>query len=113
MSSGEPFKVTGRRMSGQLQAALDRVGARDRALMAAALMEQQGRLSPLLRAVALELQLAGLREYGAIKAAEASLAATDEPERPFPPSPTPWLELWFDPATGQFTPTPPGGPDVR
>jgi len=114
MSENEPmFTTTGRPMTGQLQAALDNVGARDRALMAAALMEQQGRLSPLLRAVALELQLAGLREYGAIQAAEADLAASDEPERPFPPSPTPGLELWFDPATGQFTPHPPGGPDVR
>ena len=103
----EMFTTTGRPMTGQLQAALDNVGARDRALMAAALMEQQGRLSPLLRAVALELQLAGLREYGAIQAAEADLA-TDEPERPFPPSPTPGLELWFNPETGTFTPHPPG-----
>ncbi len=108
MSENEPmFTTTGRPMTGQLQAALDNVGARDRALMAAALMEQQGRLSPLLRAVALELQLAGLREYGAIKAAEADLA-TDEPERPFPPSPTPGLALWYDPTTGQFSRTPPG-----
>jgi len=107
MSSGEPFKVTGRRMSGQLQAALDRVGARDRKLMAAALLEQQGRLSPLLRALALELQLAGLREHAALTAAEADLAG-DEPDRPYPPSPTPGLELWFNPETGAFTPTPPG-----
>ena len=106
MSSGEPFKVTGRRMSGQLQAALDRVGARDRALM-----EQQGRLSPLLRAVALELQLAGLREHEALKAAEADLAGPASEERPYPPSPTPGLELWLDPATGTFSETPPCGPD--
>ncbi len=104
----EMFTTTGRPMTGQLQAALDNVGARDRALMAAALMEQQGRLSPLLRAVALELQLAGLREYGTIQAAEADLA-TDEPERPFPPSPTPGLHLTFDPETGTFSPTPPTG----
>jgi len=104
----EMFTTTGRPMTGQLQRALDNVGARDRALMAAALMEQQGRLSPLLRAVALELQLAGLREYSTIAAAEADLA-TDEPERPFPPSPTPNLHLTFDPVTGTFTPTPPGG----
>ena len=102
------FTTTGRPMTGQLQAALDNVGSRDRALMAAALMAQEGRLSPLLRAVALELQLAGLREYGAIQAAEADLA-TDEPEPPFPPSPTPNLHLTFDPVTGTFTPTPPGG----
>ena len=112
MSDEPMFTTTGRPMTGQLQAALDNVGARDRALMAAALMEQQGRLSPLLRAVALELQLAGLREYGAIQAAEESLAASDEPERPFPPSPTPGLELWFDPATGTFSETPPGGGSV-
>ncbi len=112
MTENEPFKVTGRPMTGQLQAALDQVGARDRKLMAAALLEQQGRLSPLLRAVALELQLAGLREDATLAQSEADLAASDEPERPFPPSPTPGLELWFDPATGQFTPHPPGGPDV-
>ncbi len=108
----EMFTTTGRPMTGQLQAALDNVGARDRALMAAALMEQQGRLSPL-RAVALELQLAGLREHEALKAAEADLAGPASEEPPFPPSPTPGLELWYDPTTGQFTPTPPGGPDVR
>lgn len=111
MSKNEPmFRTTGRPMTGQLQAALDNVGARDRALMAAALMEQQGRLSPLLRAVALELQLAGLREYATITAAEADLAEEDEDERPYPP--TPGLELWLDPETGQFTPYPPGAPDV-
>jgi len=109
----EMFTTTGRPMTGQLQAALDNVGARDRALMAAAFQTQAGRTGPLLRALALELQLCGLREDAIIAAAEASLAATDEPERPFPPSPTPGLELWYDPATGQFTPTPPGGPDVR
>jgi hypothetical protein len=113
MTENEPmFRTTGRPMTGQLQAALDNVGARDRALMAAALLEQQGRLSPLLRAVALELQLAGLREHEALTAAEASLAATDEPDRPFPPSPTPGLQLWFDPTTGEFTATPPGGGSV-
>jgi len=104
----EMFTTTGGRMSGQLEAALDNVGSRDRALMAAALMEQQGRLSPLLRALALELQLAGLREHAALTAAEADLAATDEPDRPYPPSPTPGLELWYDPSTGQFSETPPG-----
>jgi len=109
MSSGEPmFTTTGRPMTGQLQAALDNVGSRDRALMAAALMEQQGRTGPLLRALALELQLCSLREDAAITAAEASLAASDEPDRPFPPSPTPGLQLWFDPSTGQFSETPPG-----
>ncbi len=109
MTENEPmFRTTGRRMSGQLEAALDNVGARDRALMAAALMEQQGRLSPLLKAVALELQLAGLREHEALTAAEASLAATDEPDRPYPPSPTPGLQLWLDPETGTFTEHPPG-----
>jgi len=108
MSENEPVRVTGRRMTGQLQAALDNVGARDRALVVAAFQVQEGRTGPLLRALALELQLAGLREYEAIKAAEASLAATDEPDRPYPPSPTPGLELWFDPATGQFSETPPG-----
>jgi len=107
----EMFTTTGRPMTGQLQAALDNVGSRDRALMAAALMAQEGRLSPLLRAVALELQLAGLREYGAIQAAEADVAGPASEERPFPPSPTPGLELWFDPTTGTFTPTPPCGPD--
>ncbi len=107
----EMFTTTGRPMTGQLQAALDNVGARDRALMAAALMEQQGRLSPLLRAVALELQLAGLREHEALKAAEADLAGPASEERPYPPSPTPGLELWFDPATGTFSRTPPCGPD--
>ena len=109
----EMFTTTGRPMTGKLESALDNVSARDRALIAAAFMTQEGRTGPLLRALALELQLSGLREYGAIQAAEESLAASDEPERPFPPSPTPGLELWFDPATGQFTPTPPGGPDVR
>ncbi len=103
--------TTGRRMSGQLEAALDRVGARDRAMIAAAFQVQEGRTGPLLRALALELQLCGLREHEALTAAEASLAATDEPEPPFPPSPTPGLELWYDPSTGQFTPTPPGCPD--
>lgn len=108
----EMFTTTGRRMTGQLERALDNVAARDRALMARALRTQEGRTGPLLRALALELELACLREYEAITAAEADLAASDEPERPFPPSPTPGLELWFDPATGQFTPHPPGGPDV-
>ncbi len=106
----EMFTTTGRPMTGQLQAALDRVGARDRALIAAAFMTQEGRTGPLLRALALELQLSGLREYEAIQAAEASLAG-DEDERPYPPSPTPGLQLWFDPSSGQFTEHPPGGPD--
>jgi len=113
MSDEPMFTTTGRPMTGQLQAALDNVGARDRALMAAALLAQEGRLSPLLRAVALELQLAGLREAEALKAAEADLAGPASEEPPFPPSPTPGLELWFDPTTGEFTPHPPGGPDVR
>jgi len=95
-------------MTGQLERALDSLGARDRSLVAAAFQVQQGRTGPLLRALALELQLAGLREYEVITAAEADLAASDEPERPFPPSPTPGLELWFNPETGTFTPTPPG-----
>ncbi len=102
------FSTTGRPMTGQLEAALDRVGARDRAMIAAALQTQQGRTGPLLRALALELQLCGLREDAAIAAAEGALAASDEPERPFPPSPTPGLELWYDPTTGEFTATPPG-----
>jgi len=110
MSDEPMFTTTGRPMTGQLQAALDNVGARDRALMAAALLAQEGRLSPLLRAVALELQLAGLREAEALKAAEVDLAG-DEPERPFPPSPTPGLQLWFNPETGTFSRTPPCGPD--
>jgi len=109
MSENEPIRVTGRRMTGQLEAALDRVGARDRAAIAAALQTQQGRTGPLLRALALELQLCGLRELEAITAAEADLAATDQPERPYPPSPTPGLALWYDPSSGQFTPHPPGG----
>ena len=109
----EMFTTTGRRMTGKLEWALDNVGARDRALIAAAFMTQEGRTGPLLRALALELQLSGLREYGAIAAAEADLAGPASEERPYPPSPTPGLELWFDPATGQFTPHPPGGPDVR
>ncbi len=105
----EMFTTTGRPMTGQLQRALDEVGSRDRALIAAAFQTQEGRTGPLLRALALELQLSGLHEYAVITAAEASLAATDEPERPFPPSPTPNLHLTFDPVTGTFTPTPPGG----
>jgi len=112
MTENEPIRVTGRHMTGQLQAALDQVGARDRALIAAAFQTQQGRTGPLLRALALELQLAGLREYATIAAAEASVIASDEPERPYPPSPTPGLELWFDPSSGQFTATPPGGGSV-
>ena len=112
MSENEPVRVTGRRMTGQLQAALDNVGARDRALVAAAFQVQEGRTGPLLRALALELQLCSLREDATITAAEASLAAKDEDERPYPPSPTPGLELWLDPETGQFTPYPPGAPDV-
>jgi len=103
----EMFTTTGRPMTGQLQAALDNVGARDRAAVAAAFQTQQGRTGPLLRALALELQLCGLREDAALAAAEADLAS-DEPERPFPPSPTPGLELWYDPTTGEFTATPPG-----
>ena len=91
-------------MTGQLERALDSLGARDRSLVAAAFQTQQGQTGPLLRALALELQLAGLREYEVITAAEADLA--DEDERPFPPSPTPGLELWFNPETGTFTPTP-------
>jgi len=82
VTTDEPIRVTGRPMSGQLQAALDQVGARDRAMIAAAFQTQQGRTGPLLRALALELQLAGLREYEVITAAEADLA--DEDERPFP-----------------------------
>jgi len=112
MTDEPMFSVTGRRMSGHLQAALDQVGASDRRAMAAALLAQEGRFSPLLKAVALELQLTGLREHEALTAAEASLAASDEPEPPFPPSPTPGLELWFDPATGTFSETPPGGGSV-
>jgi len=108
MSDEPMFTTTGRPMTGQLQAALDNVGRRDRALMAAALMEQQGRLSPLLRALALELQLSGLREYEVIAQSEADVAGPASEEPPFPPSPTPGLELWYDPSTGQFSETPPG-----
>ncbi len=111
MSDEPMFTTTGRPMTGQLQAALDNVGARDRALMAAAFMTQEGRTGPLLRALALELQLSGLREYGAIAAAEADLAGPASEEPPFPPSPTPGLQLWLDPETGTFSETPPGGPD--
>ncbi len=112
MSENEPIRVTGRRMTGQLQAALDNVGARDRALVAAAFRVQEGRTGPLMRALAVELQLCSLREDATIAEAEADLAATDEDERPYPPSPTPGLALWLDPETGQFTATPPGGGSV-
>ncbi len=109
--SDEPlFTTTGRPMTGQLERALDNVTGRDRAAMATALEVHEGALRPLLRALALELRLSGLREYEVITAAEADLAS-DEPERPYPPSPTPGLELWFDPATGTFSETPPDGPD--
>jgi len=108
MSDEPMFTTTGRRMTGQLQAALDNVGARDRALVAAAFQTQQGQTGPLLRALALELQLCGLREDAALTAAEADLAGPASEERPFPPSPTPGLELWYDPSTGQFSETPPG-----
>jgi len=112
MTENEPmFRTTGRRMSGQLERALDNVTGKEREHTARALEVHEGALRPLLRALALELRLSGLREYEVITAAEESLAASDEPERPYPPSPTPGLELWFDPATGTFSETPPGGPD--
>jgi len=102
----EMFTTTGRPMTGKLESALDNLSARDRALIAAAFMTQEGRTGPLLRALALELQLSGLREYGAIQAAEADLANEDDRPWPQPPAgPT----MWFDPATGKVSPTPPEG----
>lgn len=99
------FTTTGRPMTSQLQRARDNVGARDRALIAAAFQTQEGRTGPLLRALALELRLSGLREYEVIAQSEAQLAVVDGRPWPGPPAgPT----LWFDPSTGQFTPTPPG-----
>ncbi len=99
----EEVRVTGRPMTGQLQRALDSLGARDRAMVSPAFQTQQGRTGPLLRALALELQLCSLREDAAIAAAEGALAASDEDDRPYPPSPTPGLALWFDPANHRAT----------
>ncbi len=112
MTDEPMFSVTGRPMTGQLERALDQVGARDRKLMAAALMQQEGQTGPLLRAVALELQLVGLREDAIIAATAADLIASDGPEPPFPASPPSGLEMWYDPTTGEFTATPPGGGSV-
>ncbi len=106
----EMFKVTGRPMTGQLERALDNVTGKEREHTARALEVHEGVLQPLLRALALELRLAGLREAEVIAQSEADLA--DEDGRPYPPSPTPGLELWFDPSSGQFTATPPGGGSV-
>ena len=102
------FRTTGRRMTGQLERALDNVTGKEREHTARALEVHEGALRPLLRALALELRLSGLREYEVITAAEADLAGPASEERPFPPSPTPGLQLWLDPATGQFSETPPG-----
>ncbi len=107
MSDEPMFTTTGRRMTGQLQEALDNVTGRDRALMVAALQTSEGRTGPLLRALALELNLAGLREHEAITAAEADLAVVDD--RPWPQPPD-GPAMWFDPATGNVSPTPPDGP---
>ncbi len=113
MSENEPmFRTTGRRMTGQLERALDNVTGKEREHTARALEVHEGALGPLLRALALELRLSGLREYEVITASEADLAGPASEERPFPPSPTPGLELWYDPTTGEFTATPPGGPGV-
>ncbi len=105
--SDEPlFTTTGRPMTGQLERALDNVTGRDRAAMATALEVHEGALRPLLRALALELRLSGLREYEVIAQSEAQLAVVDDRPWPGPPAgPT----MWFDPATGQLSETPPPG----
>ena len=88
----ELFTTTGRPMTGQLQAALDNVTGRDRALIAAAFQTQEGRTGPLLRALALELRLAGLREAETVAAWEADVAGPASEERPLPPPTT--SALW-------------------
>jgi len=104
----EMFTTTGRPMTGQLERALDNVTGRDRAAMATALEVHEGALRPLLRALALELRLSGLREYEVIAQSEADVAGPASEERPYPASPTPGMALWYDPTTGQFSRTPPG-----
>jgi len=95
-------------MTGQLERALDNVTGKEREHTARALEVHEGVLQPLLRAMALELRLAGLREAEVIAQSEADLGGSDEPDRPYPPSPTPGLQLWLDPETGTFTEHPPG-----
>jgi len=55
VSENEPmFRTTGRRMTGQLERALDNVTGKEREHTARALEVHEGALRPLLRALALE-----------------------------------------------------------
>lgn len=99
MSAGGLFTTSGRRMSRSLQAAIDGLGAEDRRRAIEALSASDGPvLGRLMRAVAVELGLAALREAHTLAGLEEDLAGPVdldlEPPWPAPPDGAP---LRFDP----------------
>lgn len=90
----------GRPMTGALQRALDDVSREDRRIVVAALKASEGRLAALHKALAIELELAGLREQDT--AVQFRQMMQDSiPDPPWPKASGPAMQ--YDPETGELS----------